>query len=67
MKQITGAIARRIVPWVTVGEMMERGERFGMIRFGSRTDLFLPWDSEVLVTVGEKVKGGESPVARMSS
>jgi len=67
VKQITGAIARRIVPWVTVGEMMERGERFGMIRFGSRTDLFLPWDSEVLVTVGEKVKGGESPVARMSS
>jgi phosphatidylserine decarboxylase len=67
VKQITGAIARRIVPWAKFGESMERGERFGMIRFGSRTDLYLPLDSEVLVSVGEKVKGGESPVARMAS
>ncbi len=67
VKQITGAIARRIVPWAKFGESMDRGERFGMIRFGSRTDLYLPLDSEVLVSVGEKVKGGESPVARMAS
>ena len=66
VKQITGAIARRIVPWAAVGEMMGRGERFGMIRFGSRTDLYLPVDAEVLVTVGEKVKGGESSIARMA-
>jgi phosphatidylserine decarboxylase len=65
VKQITGAIARRIVPWAQLGESMERGERFGMIRFGSRTDLFLPLDSEVLVTVGEKVRGGETSIARM--
>ena len=67
VKQITGAIARRIVPWAKVGETLVRGERFGMIRFGSRTDLYLPLDSEVLVAVGQKVKGGETPVARMSS
>ena len=65
VKQITGAIARRIVPWAQLGESMERGERFGMIRFGSRTDLFLPLESEVLVTVGEKVRGGETSIARM--
>ena len=67
VKQITGAIARRIVPWAQLGESMERGERFGMIRFGSRTDLYLPLDAEVLVSVGNKVKGGETAVARMSA
>jgi phosphatidylserine decarboxylase len=67
VKQITGAIARRIVPWAQLGESMVRGERFGMIRFGSRTDLYLPLDSEVLVSIGEKVKGGETPIARMAS
>jgi phosphatidylserine decarboxylase len=48
-----------------VGEKLERGERFGMIRFGSRTDLYLPLDAEILVSVGQKVLGGETPVARM--
>ena len=67
VKQITGAIARRIVPWAQLGESMERGERFGMIRFGSRTDLYLPLDAEVLVLVGNKVKGGETAVARLSA
>jgi len=65
VKQITGAIARRIVPWAGLGESMERGERFGMIRFGSRTDLYLPLDAEVLVAVGQKTKGGMTAVARM--
>jgi phosphatidylserine decarboxylase len=65
VKQITGAIARRIVPWAVKGELLERGERFGMIRFGSRTDLFLPLEAEVLVSAGQQVKGGESPMARM--
>lgn len=65
VKQITGAIARRIVLWAGLGESMERGERFGMIRFGSRTDLYLPLDAEVLVAVGQKTKGGETAVARM--
>jgi phosphatidylserine decarboxylase len=67
VKQITGAIARRIVPWAQRGESMQRGERFGMIRFGSRTDLYLPLDAEVLVTVGQKTKGGETAVARMAA
>ena len=67
VKQITGAIARRIVPWAVLGETMNRGERFGMIRFGSRTDLYLPLEAEVLVSVGQKVKGGETPAARMAS
>ena len=66
VKLITGAIARRIVPWAQLGERMERGERFAMIRFGSRTDLFLPLDAEVLVTVGQKVKGCETAIARMA-
>jgi phosphatidylserine decarboxylase len=66
VKQITGAIARRIVPWAQLGETMVRGERFGMIRFGSRTDLYLPLDAEVLVSVGQKTKGGETAVARMA-
>ena len=67
VKQITGAIARRIVPWAEMAESLVRGERFGMIRFGSRTDLYLPLDAEVLVSVGQKIKGGESPIAKMSS
>ena len=66
VKLITGAIARRIVPWAQVGEQMERGERFAMIRFGSRTDLFLPLDAEVLVSVGQKVKGCETAIAKMA-
>jgi phosphatidylserine decarboxylase len=67
VKLITGAIARRIVPWAQLGEQMERGERFAMIRFGSRTDIFLPLDAEVLVSVGQKVKGCETAIARMAS
>ena len=67
VKLVTGAIARRIVPWAQLGEQMERGERFAMIRFGSRTDLFLPLDAEVIVSVGQKVKGSETAIARMIS
>ena len=67
VKQITGAIARRICPWAVVGDRLERGERFGMIRFGSRTELFLPLDAEILVQIGDSVRGGETPVARMKS
>jgi phosphatidylserine decarboxylase len=63
VKQITGAIARRIVPWAHVGALLEKGERFGMIRFGSRTELYLPLETKVLVQVGEKVEGGATAVA----
>jgi phosphatidylserine decarboxylase len=66
VRQITGAIARRICPWAVVGDKLERGERFGMIRFGSRTELLLPLDAEILVRPGDRVRGGETPVARMN-
>jgi phosphatidylserine decarboxylase len=65
VKQITGAIARRICPWAVVGDKLERGERFGMIRFGSRTELFLPLEAEILVQIGDKVRGGETPMANL--
>ena len=67
VRQITGAIARRIVPWSKVGAVVEKGHRFGMIRFGSRTDIFLPLDAEILVKIGDKVEGGSSPFARLKS
>lgn len=65
VRQITGAIARRICPWAVVGDKLSRGDRFGMIRFGSRTELLLPLDAEILVQPGDRVRGGETPVARM--
>ena len=65
VRQITGAIARRICPWAVVGDKLARGERFGMIRFGSRTELLLPLGTEILVRPGDHVHGGETPVARM--
>ncbi|MFH1994344.1 MAG: phosphatidylserine decarboxylase family protein [Nitrospinota bacterium] len=58
VRQIAGLIARRIVCWVKKGEFISRGERFGLIRFGSRTDIFLSLGTEISVKVGDKVKGG---------
>jgi phosphatidylserine decarboxylase len=58
-------IARRIVGWSKVGDELRRGERFGMIRFGSRTEVYLPLDAEVLVRVGDRVIGGTSVIARL--
>jgi phosphatidylserine decarboxylase len=65
VRQITGAIARRIVAWTPVGQRLERGERFGMIRFGSRTEVYLPLGAEVLVRVGDRVQGGASLLGRL--
>jgi len=65
VRQITGAIARRIVGWSKVGDRVTKGERFGLIRFGSRTELYLPLDSEITVKRGDRVKGGETIVARL--
>ena len=63
--QRTGLIARRIVQRVPVGTLVARGERMGLIRFGSRTDVYLPADrAESLVGVGDKVIGGSSVIAR---
>jgi phosphatidylserine decarboxylase len=64
--QIAGLIARRIVFPLKVGARVERGQRVGMIKFGSRTDLILPGDAEIQVRVGQRVKGGASIIARMA-
>ncbi len=58
--QIAGLIARRIVCWLEPGDEVTRGRRFGLIRFGSRVDLYLPIETEVLIKVGDKVRGGET-------
>jgi phosphatidylserine decarboxylase len=63
-KQIAGVLARRIVCWKRPGDSLELGERFGLIKFGSRTDLVLPGDVEVLVKVGQRVSGGVTIIGR---
>jgi phosphatidylserine decarboxylase len=63
--QVAGLIARRIVCWPNLGDRVVRGERFGMIRFGSRTDLFVPEESELLVSKGDRVYGGETIICRL--
>jgi phosphatidylserine decarboxylase len=65
-KQIAGALARRIVFYPKLGQDLARGERIGIIKFGSRVDLFLPDGCEVLVQPGQKLKAGQSGVARWS-
>jgi len=64
-RQITGAIARRIVGWANVGDELKKGDRFGMIRFGSRTELYLPLSATVLVKEGDHVAGGSTPIAQL--
>lgn len=63
-KQIAGLIARRVVSWKKAGDAVARGERIGLVRFGSRVDVWLPKEAEILVKVGENVKGGSSVLAR---
>jgi phosphatidylserine decarboxylase len=58
--QVAGLIARRIVCWVKAGDRVQRGERYGLIRFGSRMDTFLPIGTALKVAVGDRVKGGET-------
>src|ERR1700675_4620008 len=62
-KQIAGLIARRVVSWKQEGERVARGERIGLVRFGSRVDVWVPRDAEILVRVGQNVKGGSSVLA----
>jgi phosphatidylserine decarboxylase len=65
VRQLTGAIARRIVGWAQIGDDLTKGERFGMIRFGSRTEVYLPLNATILVKVGDHVAGGASVIARL--
>ena len=64
-KQIAGILARRIVCWKQVGEKVDLGERFGLIKFSSRTDVLLPANVEILVAEGARVKGGTTIIGRI--
>ena len=64
VRQISGLIARRIVCKVVPGEAVAKGEKFGMIKFGSRTELYLPTNTEICVKMKDKVEGGASIVGR---
>ena len=63
--QVAGLVARRILCYTQEGDRLERGQRYGFIRFGSRVDVFLPTDAEVKVTIGDKVTGVLSTIARI--
>lgn len=63
--QIAGVVARRIVCWRREGDDVDRGERYGLIRFGSRADIVIPPTMEVTVEVGNRVRGGSTVIARM--
>jgi phosphatidylserine decarboxylase len=65
--QVAGLIARRILCYVGAGAQLERGQRFGFIRFGSRVDHYLPLDAEVKVAIGEKVQAAETVLAWLKS
>lgn len=64
--QIAGLIARRIVCWVAPGMNVKKGERFGLIRFGSRVDLYLPEDTKISVKLKDKVKAGQTILGYLS-
>lgn len=66
-KQIAGWVARRILCWTRVGDEVRIGQRIGMIRFGSRVDLWLPAEAEILVERGQHVAGGATQIARWQS
>ena len=63
--QIAGLVARRMLCYVNAGDRLERGQRYGFIRFGSRVDLYLPPDSTPRVSVGDKVTAGETVLAEL--
>lgn len=66
LRQIAGAVARRIKYYVTPGQQLEQGQEFGFIKFGSRVDIFLPLDAEVKVKIGQKVKGNVDVIAQIN-
>jgi phosphatidylserine decarboxylase len=63
-KQIAGLIARRVVSWKKPGDRVERGERIGLVRFGSRVDVWVPKEAEIVAKLGDNVKGGSSVLAK---
>lgn len=65
VRQIAGALARRIKWYVKDGTPLAQGGEYGFIKFGSRVDIYLPLDAEILVTMDQKTKGGKTPIARL--
>ena len=65
MRQIAGAVARRIVTYAEPGDDVTLDQHIGFIKFGSRVDIFLPLDAEILVKLGDKTIGGITQVARL--
>ena len=65
--QIAGLVARRILCYVDQGAALERGQRYGFIRFGSRVDVYVPADAEVTAALGDKVYATESILARLKA
>lgn len=63
--QIVGILARRIVCWRKAGDEVEIGEKYGLIKFGSRTDLLMPKNIEIAVKIGDRVVGGETIIGRL--
>lgn len=65
--QIAGIVARRIVCWNKLGDNLEIGQKYGLIKFSSRTDLLMPDNVEILVKIGDRVVGGETIIAKLKS
>ncbi len=65
IKQIAGILARRCVNYARPDDVLQTGQRFGLIRFGSRLDLFLPPNAQLLVKIGDKIEGGLTPIAQL--
>ena len=63
LRLITGVIARRIIPWIDVGDEVARGDRISLIQFGSRCDVYLPHSAKIKVKLGDRVVGGETIIA----
>lgn len=66
LRQIAGAVARRIIWYVKEGQPVKQGEEFGFIKFGSRVDVFLPLDAEINVKIGDVTKGGVTVIAKLN-
>jgi len=64
MVQIAGLVARRIIPWAQMGDHLERGQRYGMIKFGSRVDVYLPAGYAPVVAVGQRTAAGQTVIAK---
>lgn len=67
VRQIAGALARRIKWYVKAGSELEQGAEFGFIKFGSRVDIYLPLDAEILVSLDQMTKGARTPIARLKA